>query len=311
MRLLVGGTAVAVGLFAAVMALSAEGHDPQKQEAIAAAGGALSQDCSDSRYQAERAALKTVEIKEGGATRIYYVFQGDMLVAGNGLRDLWMRSCHRTKGPTATEGGKSIELKVMLDERGNRAIWSAGARKLTYAVDRSSFAPQGELQYRQAVDAIKAAAKDWQEACPQCGIELKHRADLDRANPRIAAGVPKAGEVTFVVSYLRNPSDSGLIASAFFPNDPLFRRRLYITPAFYSSSFLREGVVRHELGHVLGYRHEHVGITGCPSEDFNWEALGSYTKNSVMHYPCAGGGSQNLAIVDEDKRQHRLAYSGS
>lgn len=311
MRRLLGALATILCLFATSAALSGAARKQLKSHkpADAAAMTTPARSCTQRDYDADRAKLQRIELEEAGAKRLYYVFQGDLLVTSNQLRPLWLASCRRSRGPIITNGGQSIELKVMLDANGNRAIWPHNARHLTYAVDRSTFPTQAE--YDEAVAAMVTASGDWQAACPQCGITLTHRADLDNRKPKIASGDPKVGEVTFIVAYLPNPSDSGLIASAFFPNDPLFRRRLYIAPSFYTSSFRKEGVVRHELGHVLGYRHEHVGVPNCPREDFQWEALGQYTKNSVMHYPCAGGGSLDLAIVDEDRRQHRLAYTGS
>lgn len=74
-------------------------------------------------------------------------------------------------------------------------------------------------------------------------------------------------------------------------------------------SFDKTGVLRHELGHVLGYRHEHIGnVPGCNTEGVSWERLTPYTPNSVMHYFCGGAGSFDLSLRDLDKAGHRCLY---
>jgi hypothetical protein len=71
------------------------------------------------------------------------------------------------------------------------------------------------------------------------------------------------------------------------------------------------GVLRHELGHVLGFRHEHTRSTasGC-YEDGNWRALTStYDRYSVMHYPqCNGLQTGDLVLTSLDKSGARSLY---
>jgi hypothetical protein len=64
------------------------------------------------------------------------------------------------------------------------------------------------------------------------------------------------------------------------------------------------GVFRHELGHVLGLRHEHTrpdaGL-GC-FEDNSWRAVTDYDQSSVMHYPwCNGVSTSDLSITAVDR----------
>ena len=50
-----------------------------------------------------------------------------------------------------------------------------------------------------------------------------------------------------------------------------------VDPIFFNSQYDPVGVFRHELGHVLGYRHEHIrGIPGCGFEDSRWQPLTPY-----------------------------------
>ena len=96
------------------------------------------------------------------------------------------------------------------------------------------------------------------------------------------------------------------LARAFFPAETRANRELLIdNTAFGDPSVSFVGVLRHELGHTLGFRHEHTrpesGATSC-FEDNNWRALTSYDSASVMHYPqCNGTGSftsLQLTVMD-------------
>jgi hypothetical protein len=104
------------------------------------------------------------------------------------------------------------------------------------------------------------------------------------------------------------------IASAFFPNDPRNRRRVLIDPSFFAAnlSFDRIGVLRHELGHVLGFRHEHIrsgAPPACPDEDvFGAIDLTRYDPQSVMHYFCGGLGTRELRITAIDRNGSRQVY---
>ena len=110
--------------------------------------------------------------------------------------------------------------------------------------------------------------------------------------------------------------DSGgrFIAAAFFPNDPPARRRVLIDPSFFDPDlqFDPVGGLRHELGHVLGFRHEHIrsgAPPACPQEDtFDTVDLTQYDPQSVMHYFCGGVGSPDLAITEVDRKGAQRVY---
>ncbi|UED34242.1 matrixin family metalloprotease [Rhizobium ruizarguesonis] len=171
-------------------------------------------------------------------------------------------------------------------------------RRLTYAIDKKSFGTSA--RYSEIVDLMAKATKAWEDVCPACGIRFVHVQAED--------AVPKVGPVNFVVQ----AQDAGgmFIAKAFFPHNKGSDRVLLIDPSFYNGEFAKQGVLEHELGHVLGYRHEQiVGIPGCSSEGGKWIALTAYDSKSVMHYFCGGGGSHDMKISATDRAGHRLLYS--
>ena len=121
--------------------------------------------------------------------------------------------------------------------------------------------------------------------------------------------VTSHNDVTFIVR--RYDSVSEYVAAAFFPNYAPARRYLNIDPSYFTTSFDRVGVLRHELGHVLGYRHEHIrGVAGCYQEDDQWRPLTQYDPRSVMHYFCGGAGNLQLTLTELDRSGHRTLYIG-
>ncbi len=171
-------------------------------------------------------------------------------------------------------------LVGIVDDEGRMVRWKKGL-VLTYNVLKRSFA--SDAQYQTVVQAMRVATADWEAAC---GVNFKHLSDLDGG---VAPGSPAS---LFRVQAV----DAGgrFIAMAFFPNEPLARRAVVIDPSFFSPTlrFDRTGVLRHEFGHVLGFRHEHIRSEApaiCPDETTgNTINLSDYDPRSVMHYFCGG-----------------------
>lgn len=264
-----------------------------------AEAGSRSQSLFDRLYHGAR------RIVIDGVT--HWRVEGDLLLDEEQLRRYALQQeAAKTARAAAREAGMPLvataELVGMV-ESGRIVRWAPGL-ELSYAVLRKTFAVGGQDGYSLAVDCLRRATTDWESTC---GVRFVHRADLDDSDSLTPAGV------LFVVREF--PASGSFIAAAFFPNDPVNRRRVLIDPSFYelaAGSFDRSGVLRHELGHVLGFRHEHIrseAPPGCPDEDtYGTVDLTQFDPRSVMHYFCGGVGSKELLITELDKQGAQQVY---
>ncbi|KAF5724929.1 calcium-translocating P-type ATPase [Fusarium mundagurra] len=147
-------------------------------------------------------------------------------------------------------------------ENGRRLLprWKPGS-VITYSIDVDSFTSQ-----RSAILAERAldkAAGDWNSR--DVGIRfqsLKHE-----------------GQAVFTLKYY--PAPNGLFAESFFPDSK--RRTLSIFKYAFKKEYRKfmANIFRHELGHVLGLRHEEAGTreSKIPSV-----ALSTPNSQSIMRY---------------------------
>ncbi|MBI3959818.1 MAG: hypothetical protein HY328_13490 [Chloroflexi bacterium] len=223
----------------------------------------------------------------------YYVVEADLLLNEDQLWDYALqRAALEAAGATAVP--EEMQGLVGIRNAQNRVVrWRAG-KVLTYAIFKDSFLP---TQYPQVVTAMQQATGDWEAVC---GVDFEHLAHLDAGGPGVSSEAP--------LFWVRGVNTGGqVIAAAFFPNDPPSERRVIIDPIFFSPnlSFSPEGVLRHELGHVLGFRHEHIrsgAPPDCPGENLSYTfELTPYDPTSVMHYLCGQKGNLALTITAVDR----------
>lgn len=171
---------------------------------------------------------------------------------------------------------------------GTDEIWGhPDAYKLTYCVSDSFGSQKAEV-----VETMARATASWEDVV---GVDYEYVPSQD------GNCTASNNNVLFDV----RPATASYFARAFFPSEGRSTRNVLITnSAFTTTSGGRdfEGILRHELGHSLGFRHEHIWVPGCSSETpEDARAVTSFDVNSVMHYPqCrpSGGGGYRQTALD-------------
>jgi Metallo-peptidase family M12 len=173
--------------------------------------------------------------------------------------------------------------------------WSATtARNLTYCVsDRFG-------SYKSAmVSAMQSGAGQWEAA--SSGVNFTYVPSAD-ANCTVSNNT-----VLFSVEPVNT---NQYIARAFFPSTPDSQRNVLVDDSIWTSgSWTPSNIVAHELGHALGFRHEHTRPeSGTCFEDNNWRPLTPYDSASIMHYPQCNGSSSDLSMTETDRQGVRTVY---
>ena len=228
-----------------------------------------------------------------------WIVDGDVpVVSEEALRAFYNQMSHEADAPPrgAALGRPSVELIVNRVNNADDAWPQANRCGIRYCVSRASTGNQ----YQQVVNAMSSATQAWSA---NSGVRFVHSADQD------ANCTPANNAVEFDVQVV---SGRPFLARAFFPAQARATRNVLIdTTAFATTPPLTlEGVLRHELGHSIGFRHEHTRPeAGTCFEDNNWRPLTPYDSNSVMHYPqCNGTAGWALQLSPQDVQGSQSLY---
>ena len=154
-------------------------------------------------------------------------------------------------------------------------------------------------RYTDVVNAMAAGAALWEGASSR--IDYVHVPSQD------GSCTTRNKSVLFSVEPVQT---SQYIARAFFPSTPKRSRNVLVDDSIWTSgSWTPANIMGHELGHTLGFRHEHTRPeAGTCFEDNNWRPLTPYDSSSIMHYPQCNGTSSNLSMTATDRQGAAALY---
>lgn len=236
-----------------------------------------------------------------------YYYDGDQPAQDlDGLReayDEYLTDFDAGQAITASDPGDEQALIVNL-ANGTSDRWADGTT-VTYCFHKRSFGSR----YNQVVADVAAALSAWEATGARVHYTHVASEDGNGCNNRNS-------RVTFNV---RQTNSQQYYAAAFFPSYGRTNRELLVSAMAYGniSPWTLRGILRHELGHSLGFRHEHIRPENtsrqatCSTENTNWAALTPYDSASVMHYPhngCAGTNTGDLDITALDAEGARSLY---
>jgi hypothetical protein len=250
---------------------------------------------------------------EGG--RKVYIVDFDVPLTLEQLRDyydVYIAKTHVENLGTTRQG-----LAQALQGSGALSKWpSDQAQRLTYCVS-TTFG----TDYARIVNEMRWATQDWEGAA---NVNFRyvpaHDGSCSSANPNISFAV-RPTTVTAGCSFWPDGS----------ANSPCEIRHLLInvgdidnhgdggfTTRTGATNLNTLGVLRHELGHILGFVHENgrpeaspntTGPFGFDCEAQTFSALTAYDQNSVMHRPwCNGNLASSWGLSALDRRGAQVAY---
>ena len=184
---------------------------------------------------------------------------------------------------------------IVATNRGVDVRWDAQQKlNLSYCINAARFGSR----YSAVVSAMNAATAAWEAAANVAFVHLS--AEDARCTAQNTAVLFDVNPVNVRGSYL---------ARSFFPDQARSTRNVLIDNTAFGGSPSLTGILRHELGHVLGFRHEHTRPeAGACFEDNNWRPLTPYDAGSVMHYPQCNGTGSALELTAADRRGVALLY---
>jgi hypothetical protein len=268
--------------------------------------GSPSQEIQDQAWSLTKKLMDSLPTGEISGTK-YWLVDGDIRVDRDELYDYCQQRIALLDTVLARKYAAYNGLTIKGDSS-RLVVWEKPV-VLKYAILKKSFdSRQDYKKYREVVRRMATAAKEWMDICD---VKFEYVPIFDN----LPADSEVPDELTFLVRFKNQMND--YIASSFYPNDPAYKRKLFVYPKYFNCKYDSVGIFRHELGHTLGYRHEMIWSKDsvcAKDEQIIVNNIGAYLinntydKNSVMHYQCGSYGNLLLQFTSDDKLGAQQTY---
>lgn len=221
-----------------------------------------------------------------------YIVNGD-----EALADRAALRAYYDKITTAKKKGSSDPGLIVNLSGGRLDAWSdRTAGNLTYCVSNSFGSQKAAV-----VNAISRGAASWESSSSTLDFRYVPSADANCSTANNTVLFP-----------VQPTSTNQYIARAFFPSSSDAQRNVLVNAtSLLNSSSSAASIMGHELGHTLGFRHEHTRPeAGACFEDNSWYPLTPYDASSIMHYPQCNGASRALSFSTRDRQGVAALYGG-
>lgn len=252
--------------------------------------------------------LPSWEEYKAGAARVsedgnpYFLIGGDLVVKEEKrLREAYDEYIAVLRAEASGLSSVEQHSTVMLKPNGQDDIWSSSQRlNLTYCVDNA----WGSSKQR-VVDEMAAATGAWEAVA---NVDFLYVPAQDGNCGSSPSGV---------LFSVRKQSSGG--GCAFFPQDGVSCEGTRVLTYSLNNvpggpPVTTTGILRHELGHILGLRHEHIrsgfSCNGGFEPTTDSRNVTAYDSASVMHYPWCQGGTNtgDLTLTALDIQGIRALY---
>ncbi|WP_233277975.1 hypothetical protein [Myxococcus stipitatus] len=251
------------------------------------------------------------QVVESAAHPGVFIVEGDIAIRGEeALREYFKEHSTRVS-QSLTVSLRRVVGNAIVDD-----VWPAGRRGLTYCISNAFDSTQKD----EVKAAMEIAGDSWSR---RVGVSFGYIPSEDDICDLEQELDDTPRTVTFAVRPAPVLGSNPYEALAFYPSALRKDQILHLGPSAFTSTAwgkTLEGRLRHELGHVLGFRHEHmwaVPTPDCSAEDLEEEDVGApgheddarllvggYDTQSVMHYHrCRPPGSSlGYAQTETDYR---------